>query len=259
MRIVFLGNNWLGSQILKWLCAQGEQIAACVMHPPERCKYGEEIREALRGKDCLLFQAGQLRDPEVLAAIKSSRPDLGVSVLFGYILRTDFLNMFPAGCINLHPALLPFNRGAYPNVWSIVEGTPAGATLHYIDAGVDTGDIIGQKQVVVEPVDTGASLYRKLEQAALELFCQSWPLIREGRAPRLPQPGSAGSFHRVRDVENIDEIHLDRTYTGKELLDILRARTFPPHRGAYFHVNSRRVFLQVHLEYEDPSGEGPHA
>src|SRR5205823_2904000 len=157
-----------------------------------------------------------------------------LSVLFDYILSGKFLALFPRGCLNLHPALLPYNRGEYPNVWSIVEGTPSGVTLHYIDEGIDTGDIIAQKAVPVDPVDTGETLYRKLEQASVVLFKETWPHVCAGRAPRIPQILTTGTQHKRRDVETIDEIDLNRSYIAGDLINILRSRTFPPYRGAYF-------------------------
>jgi methionyl-tRNA formyltransferase len=192
-----------------------------------------------------------LRKRAVLEDIRALKPDLGVSAFFGYLLRRGFLDLLPAGCINVHPAFLPYNRGAYPNVWSIIERTPAGVTIHYLDEGVDTGDIIAQVEVPIEPVDTGESLYRKLERAALELFKQTGPLIRSGEAPRLPQPRQEGTSHRVRDVERVDRIELDRTYTARELIDLLRARTFPPYPGAYFWSAGRKVYLRLQLLEEE--------
>jgi len=153
--------------------------------------------------------------------------------------------------VNIHPALLPYNRGSYPNVWSIVERTPSGVTIHYIDEGIDTGDIIAQCTIPVEPVDTGESLYRKLERAMLDLFQQTWPLIRAGQAPRLSQINAAGTTHRIRDAAQIDEIDLNRMYTARELLDILRARTFLPYPSAYFWHEGRKVYVRVQLEYDD--------
>ena len=132
-----------------------------------------------------------------------------------------------------------------------MEGTPAGVTLHYVDAGVDTGDIIAQKKVPVEPVDTGETLYRKLEKECVNLFKEMWPLIRTNRAPRFAQPRDAGSYHRIADVEQIDRIDLDRNYTAKELIDIIRARTFPPFRGAFFEHQGKRIYLRLKLLYED--------
>jgi methionyl-tRNA formyltransferase len=149
----------------------------------------------------------------------------------------------------LHPALLPHNRGAYPNVWSIIDGTPSGATLHYIDAGVDTGSIIAQKPVTVEPVDTGATLYRKLEVACVELFHESWPELKEGVLPGRPQPTGGGSLHRLADVQAVDEIDMERAYRARDLINLLRARTFPPHPGAFFVEAGKKVYVSIDLRY----------
>jgi methionyl-tRNA formyltransferase len=182
-----------------------------------------------------------------------------VSIFFGYILRPEFLRLFPAGCVNLHPSLLPHNRGAHPNVWSIIEGTPAGATLHYVDAGVDTGDIIAQKKVEVEPVDTGETLYRRLERVSIDLFGNAWPAVRAGNAPRTPQDSVPPLCHRARDLEALDEIDLEATYKAKELIDLIRARTFRPYPGAYFRSQGKKIFLRLDLTDEagaEPSSNG---
>ena len=188
----------------------------------------------------------EVEEPATRDAIGALNAEMGISVLFGYILRRSILDLFTRECINIHPALLPYNRGAYPNVWSIVDGTPAGVTLHYIDEHVDTGDIIAQREVLVDAADTGGTLYGKLERAAEALFCETWPLVRSGKAPRIPQ-GSGGTYHRVRDAELIDEIDLDRPYKAGDLINILRARSFPPHRGAYFRDGNRKVYIELSL------------
>lgn len=256
MRVLFLGNNWVAWQIVAWLRQQEEEIVGLVMHPPERRKYGEEITRSAGVEPSRILDGSQLRRADVTEAIRALQPDIALSVFFGYILRPRFLDLFPAGVVNLHPAYLPYNRGAYPNVWSIVERTPAGVTLHYVDAGVDTGDIIAQQQVPIEPIDTGETLYRKLEQACVELFKEIWPPIRSGQAPRIPQDEREGTFHRMQHVERIDSIDLDRMYTGRELIDLIRARTFPPYPGAYFMHEGRKVHLRLQLSYGGQMSEG---
>ncbi len=252
MRILFFGNNWAAWQIIEWLRtqqAEGDEIVGLVLHPDQKRKYGDEILSSAALPPSQVFDGSRLNDPAQIEALRALGAEIGVSVFFGYILRQPILELMP--CINLHPAYLPYNRGAYPNVWSIIEDTPAGVTLHYMDVGVDTGDIIAQQIVPVEPVDTGESLYKKLEQASVDLFKQSWPLLRAGRAVRLSQPASAGTTHRVKDVEQIDEIDLDRTYTGRELINLLRARTYPPYASAYFRHDGRKIYLRLNLSYED--------
>jgi methionyl-tRNA formyltransferase len=255
MRILFLGNNWVGWQVAKWLTERGENIVGLVVHPLEKQKYGNEITESTRVEPTHIFDGSKLRQPETLEAIKALQPDIGLSILFGYILKSEFIGLFPEGIINLHPAYLPYNRGAYPNVWSIVEGTPAGVTLHYIDAGIDTGDIVAQRSVPVEPIDTGETLYHKLETACLEIFKQTWPAIRAEQVPQIPQSAEAGTYHRTKDVREIDHIDLDEKYTARELINILRARTFPPYHGAYFTHEGRKVYLRLDLCYEEQLNE----
>ena len=253
MRIVYFANNLLAARLAEWLTSQGESIVAAVLHPEHRRKCSAELIAALPA-GVPIIDGSKLSAPESIEQLRGLRPDIGVSVLFGYILRKDVLGLFPAGCVNLHPALLPYNRGAYPNVWSIIEETPAGATLHYIDEGVDTGNIIAQREVPVEPVDTGASLYSRLESAALLLFQETWPKIRSGESNPVSQSATSGTVHKVRDVTNIDCIDLDATYKAKDLINLIRARTFPPYRGAYFVHNGKKIYLELKLDCESETG-----
>jgi methionyl-tRNA formyltransferase len=257
MRILYLGNNLLGVKVLAWLKAREENIVGMVVHPPEKAKYRQELIDLVQGGP--VWDGSTLRQAETLEAVARLQPDLGVSVLFGYIVQPALINLFPQGIINLHPSYLPYNRGAYPNVWSIIEGTPAGVTLHYIDAGVDTGDIIAQRQVEVAPTDTGQTLYYKLEQTSFELFTECWPQIRAGTPPRIGQPVGEGTVHRVKDVAAVDEIDLGREYKARELIDLIRARTFPPHTGAYFKTaGGRKVYVRLELFYADEEQHDQH-
>lgn len=255
MKILYLANNRLGLQVLEWLRERGDVIAGLVVHPPERRKFTSAIIAASGLDHDAVFDGSRLREAAVRERIRALEPDLGVCVLFGYVLDRMFLDAVPCRFVNLHLAFLPHNRGAYPNVWSIVDRTPAGVTLHFVDEGVDTGDIIAQQEVPLLATDTGASLYARLEQSALELFRRTWPLLLAGREPRTPQNRSAGSSHRAGDVAAIDEIDLEASYQAGRLIDILRARTFPPHAGAFFRVDGRKIHIRIDLKAEDEAQE----
>jgi methionyl-tRNA formyltransferase len=252
MRTILFVNNRVGSALSRWLGERGDEVVGAVVHPPERAKHRDEILEALAGVP--LFDAGTLREAATVEALAALEPEIGASIYFGYILKPDVIDLFPRGVVNLHPALLPWNRGANPNVWSIVEGTPAGVTLHYIDARIDTGDIIAQSEVAVSSTDTGASLYRKLEDEGVALFQRTWPELLEGTAERRAQP-DGGSFHRARELADLDAIDLDAPTTARELIDVLRARTFPPYPGAWFVRDGRKVYVSVTLEAEDETAD----
>src|SRR6185369_10371714 len=205
MRVLLFANNWVGWKVAEWLRQEREEIVGLVLHPPPKRKFATELVASAGVPPERIFDGSTLRSSGVPEALRALKADIGVSALFGYLLTPEVIGALPAGCVNLHPSYLPYNRGQYPNVWSIVEHTPAGASLHYLDAGIDTGDLIARKQVEVEPIDTGETLYRKLEGACLDLFREYWPRIRGGHAPRSAQE-SGGSYHRTRDVERIDAI-----------------------------------------------------
>lgn len=255
MKIFFLGNNWIAWKVIEWLRHQKEEIVGLAVHPTHKQKYAKEIIKTSGIDSSYVFDGSKLKDKKILQTLQSMNPEIGISVFFGYVVGKELIDAIPRGCLNLHPALLPYNRGAYPNVWSIVEGTPAGASLHYMDEGIDTGDIVSQESIAVDPVDTGETLYHKLEQAALELFKRTWPLIRSNKAARVSQKGASGTYHAVHDVSRIDKIDLDRSYKGRELIDIIRARTFSPYSGAYFLHEGKKIYLRLELLYEDQIGK----
>lgn len=166
----------------------------------------------------------------------------------GLPLKPELLQIFPKGCINLHPAYLPWNRGWYTNVWPILDGTPAGVTIHYIDPGVDTGDIIAQTKYPIEPTDTAGSLHQKLTLGLVELFKATWPSVRAGKAPRVRQDHSLATVHRKSELGTLDRIEPERKYVARELLNLLRARTYPPYPAAFFEEKGNRVYVRVELE-----------
>ncbi|MBN2564007.1 MAG: formyl transferase [Phycisphaerae bacterium] len=258
MRIVLFVNNWVGWQITRWLKQQGECIAGLVIHPPARRKYEGEIIESASVPRSAVFDGSHLNDPDTIQALATLNPDVGLSVFFGYILKPAVLGLFPKGVMNLHPAYLPYNRGAHPNVWSIVEGTPAGVTIHFVDEGIDSGDVIARTPVPVYTTDTGETLYRRLEEACVDIFKTAWPQIKAGSAPRIAQRPDEGSTHRASDVAKIDRIDPHASYSAMELINILRARTFPPYKGAYFEVDGQRVYLRLQLLTEDDIQKESH-
>ncbi len=92
-------------------------------------------------------------------------------------------------------------------------------------------------------------MYRKLEVEMVSLFKGTWEKIRTRTNVRVQQPADKGTSHRTRDVNGIDCIDRDKIYRAGDLIDVLRARTFPPYRGAYFEVDGKRVYLRLQLDY----------
>ena len=141
MRIIYFANANVGLDVLRLLKQQDEEIVGLVLHPAAQRVSGDELVREAGLPPSRIFDAHDLRDPATLLALGELGADVGLSVLFGFILKPELLALFPRGVLNVHLGYLPYNRGRNAQVWSIIERTPVGATLHYIDAGVDTGPI----------------------------------------------------------------------------------------------------------------------
>ncbi|BFG75054.1 hypothetical protein PTKU46_30870 [Paraburkholderia terrae] len=131
--------------------------------------------------------------------IAALAPDLIVSHSYPHILKRDVLAAAPDRFINLHISLLPYNRGADPNLWSFLDETPKGVSIHLIDEGIDTGALLLQREVSFdEDSETLGSSYAKLQQTIGELFMENWSSLRDGRIAPRAQSG-AGTFHRASE------------------------------------------------------------
>ena len=133
------------------------------------------------------------------------QPDCEIDAIVSYGYRHKVSAAVLAAvpfAVNIHIGYLPYNRGAHPCLWSQYEGTPNGATVHHMDAGIDTGDIFGQVQVDPKPGDTLRTLYGRTHEAARALFYGLWPAILRGVAPSTKQPPT-GTHHLAKHGENL--------------------------------------------------------
>lgn len=134
-------------------------------------------------------------------------PECDFVVSFGHrhIIKDRPLDLYKGRIINVHAGYLPYTRGAHPNFWSWFEGTPHGVTVHHVDSGLDTGDIIFRHYIkFLHPEkETLESSYKHLEQHAIRLLGETWTLIKAGdKLPRCRQD-IGGSYHRAKDMDGI--------------------------------------------------------
>jgi len=217
--IIFLGVNDAGMRVYEWLCDR----ESVFVHS-------------------LLTTESQLR------VVEDIQPDYLVSCGYRHIVPEEILDIPDEGCLNLHPAYLPYNRGANPNVWSIVEDTPAGVTLHYMDSGIDTGDIIARRKVDTDFSDTGKDLYERLEDAQVDLFKTVWPDIVSSEISTSEQDTDAGTYHRTSEFDELCRLDPDERVQVKPFLDRLRALTFPPYNNAQIEIDGDTYYVEVDIE-----------
>lgn len=142
----------------------------------------------------------QLDEPLTEEIIQAFDPDLLVSFGYRHIIPPRLINRVNGSVLNLHISLLPWNRGADPNLWSWLENTPRGVSIHWIDSGLDTGPLVSQASLTIDPASSLRNSYEALIEAVANLFSEAWPAIRSGEAPRLDQIGR-GTYHRLADKD----------------------------------------------------------
>jgi methionyl-tRNA formyltransferase len=175
MKILFLTNNFVSEGLLKRLDNIESEIEVS----------GEKITEQY---------------------VIERKLDIIISYNYKHIIKEDVLRLMPGRILNLHISLLPWNRGAYPNLWSFLEDTPKGVTVHLVDRDIDTGDILLQRKVEIdEEKETLNSSYRLLHKEMQDMLISNWEAIRKDALVPVPQP-PGGSVHYVKDFERIRHI-----------------------------------------------------
>ena len=155
---------------------------------------------------------------------KKERFDLALSYTYRYIITEDVIDSLDGNVVNLHNSFLPWNRGADPNLWSIAEKTPRGVTLHYVNAGLDKGDVIAQKLVNDTDEETLESSYMNLHKAAISLFLDTLPWFAHWQGMRK-KPLGKGSYHSVKDGERMKSVIESYQLTVSEFRRLLQNMT----------------------------------
>ena len=160
--------------------------------------------------------------------------DLGLLLWWPKIIRLSLINSAKGGFVNTHPSLLPHNRGKHYSFWALVEQCPFGVSLHLVEEGIDCGNIVAQKEIGYTWEDTGETLYHKAIAETKQLFVETYPDLRRLIFASKAQDLSKGSIHFSSELEAASRISLDEPSTPRQLLNLLRARTFQGHPACSF-------------------------
>ena len=164
------------------------------------------------------------------------------------LISKEIINTPKLGVVNFHPSLLPYNRGKHYNFWTLVEGSPFGVSLHFVDEGIDSGDVLFQAEINKDWEDNGESLYLKAKLEIVRLFKATYPLIISGEFKRFPQDLEKGSIHYARELDPASKIYLDKEYRCRDLLNLLRARTFPGMPACYFYDDGKKYEVKISIK-----------
>jgi methionyl-tRNA formyltransferase len=213
MRIVFIGTGAIGVATLRALLHAPEHEVIGVVTQPDkpvgRRQHTEAppIKAELAKQSLPILQPRRLRDEESVAQIRELAPELIVVMAYGQILPESVLQIASIACLNVHASLLPKYRGAAPIQSAIAAGdTETGITIMYMDAGLDTGDILLQEKLTILPNETGGSLHDRLAQIAPDTLLNALAQLVNGHAAREPQDSARATYAAklTRDDGKID-------------------------------------------------------
>lgn len=257
MRLIVIGQAPFGRDCLQALLDRGENVVGTVTIPDvPGAKKPNPFKESAVERGLPLIQPRTLKGPEVLEWVKDKKPDLFVLVFVTQYMGKDVIEAATHGGINYHPSLLPKYRGGSAIAWALINGErETGVTIHYIDDGVDTGDIVLQEAVPIAPEDTTASLYfNKLYPLGVKLVPEAVRLIREGKAPRIPQDPRLASFQPALKPEHAG---IDWRQTAWTVHNLVRGASPVPGAGTRWQGKNVTI-LEAAPMGEDPWEKPTH-
>lgn len=242
MKIVFMGTPDFAAGALKSLIEAGHEITAVVTQPDKAKGRSQEllpppVKVVALEHGIPVLQPVRIKRPEEVEKLKQYPADIYVVAAFGQILSQEILDIPEYGCLNIHASLLPKYRGASPIQHVIIDGEEkTGITIMQMDAGLDTGDMLYQKEIAISPKDTYASLHDKLMALGGEAIVEALPLLEQGKLVPKKQEDALSCYAHLID-KTMGELHFTKS---AEILDRL-IRGLNPWPSAYTTYHGKQL------------------
>jgi methionyl-tRNA formyltransferase len=242
MKIIYMGTPQFAVQPLLALAAAGHEIAGVVTRADKPAGRGRVLvappaKLTARDKGFTVFQPRRVREPEFLEVLRALSPDVIVVAAYGQILPAGILSLPRYGCLNIHASLLPLYRGAAPINWAIVRGeTHTGITIMQMDEGMDTGGILLQERIPIEPQDTAGTLTSKLSLLGARLIIAALQGVGSGTLTPVPQDASRATLAPL--LKKGDGL-IDWKLPATEIHN--RIRGLSPWPGAHSYLDGKMV------------------
>lgn len=245
MRIVFMGTPDFAVPCLQRLLEDGHEVPAVFTQPDKpvgrhAVLTPPPVKQLALSRGIPVYQPTKMRDGTVAALLREMAPDCLVVVAYGRILPQEILDVPPRGCVNIHGSLLPLYRGAAPIQWSVIRGeTVTGVTSMFMDAGMDTGDIIDTLTTPIGENETAGELFERLAPLGARLLSTTLAAIADGTVTRRPQNDAEATMAPMLEKAMG---RLDLTRPARELHNQVRGMN--PWPGAFCTAGGKT--LKIH-------------
>lgn len=247
MKVVFLGGKNIGYGCLKHLLKKNNiEISSVIINKDgdtQKDRWFQSVTELAIEHDIKIFKPKNINDKTSVDFIKRLHPDMIIVVYYDQILKKDVIRIPKKGCVNVHMGLCEEYRGCYPTTWPIINGEDtAGVTMHYIDEGIDSGDVINQIKVKIDDDDTGETLYNKCTRAGIDLFGDTVDcLFSDTISARKQIKTEKTKTYFRKDFPSHD---LDLINKNKELYNYIRALMFKHFSSPFFYIGDKKIILK---------------
>jgi methionyl-tRNA formyltransferase len=213
VRVAFFGTPEFAVPSLRALVGEGFDVVAVVTQPDAAQGRSRSrlvpppVKLVAEAEDLTVFQPDKPTDGAFLARLRDTRPEVGVVVAYGHILKPELLELPPRGMVNVHPSLLPALRGPAPVEWAVIQGlTETGVTIMQLDAGMDTGPILHQIPDHIDPDITGGDLSEHLAELGAQALVETLAVLEQGKLNPVPQDHSRATLapKLTREIARID-------------------------------------------------------
>ncbi|GFO58228.1 formyltransferase [Geomonas silvestris] len=239
--LVVCAYHNVGYRCLEELLRQDADVAMVFTHddsPSEEIWFAS-VRE-LAERHGIPVMTSDINLKENIELLKELAPDLLLSFYYRNMIREEVLETPRLGALNLHGSYLPKYRGRVPVNWAVINGeSETGATLHYMVAKPDAGDIVDQEKVAIDFTDTAFDVFNKVTEAAVKVLARSYQPLIEGRARRIPMDLAAGSYFGGRKPA---DGRIDWQKSAVEIYNLIRGVTHP-YPGAFTCLNGKKVLI----------------
>lgn len=254
MDIIFMGTPDFAKESLEAIYNSKHHIVGVVTNPDKQQGRGmnlmpSPVKQFALEKKLKIFQPENIKgNLEFIKEITELKPQIICVVAYGHILPKEILDIPVYGCINVHASLLPKYRGAAPIQWAIINGDKiTGVTTMYMDIGMDTGDMILKKEVIIDKDETTGELWGRLSKLGAELLLETVKKIEEGKVVRKKQGDSFTVAPMLK--KEIAKIEWERK-TGLEIKNLIRGLN--PIMGAYSYLDNKKIkFWKVEMILDD--------
>ncbi|NJD39329.1 MAG: formyltransferase [Geobacter sp.] len=241
MKLVVCAYHNVGYRCIEELLRQGVEISLIFTHEDAATEqiWFSSVRELAEANkiQCL---TSSINEPENIEKVRQIAPDFLLSFYYRNMIRPEVLEIPARGALNLHGSWLPKYRGRVPVNWAVINGeTETGATLHYMVAKPDAGDIVDQEKVAIAITDTAHDVFGKVTDAAVTVLQRAWPKLAAGTATRIPMDLAAGSYFGGRKPE---DGRVDWNKSAVEIYNLIRGVTHP-YPGAFTELNNTKVII----------------